>query len=63
MVPCSMDRAYPSYGLSDLTLGSIGTVSTSRFCTVPAHYSRSRASHDDAVPDPEGKYEMDRQAS
>ena len=58
-----MDRAYPSYSLFDPTPGSIGTGGTGRFCAVPAHYSRPRASHDVAVPDSEGKYEMDRQPS
>ena len=54
-----MDCAYPDYSLFDPTLGSIRTGSTGRFCPIPAHYTRPRASHDVAVPDSEGKHEMD----
>jgi len=63
MVPRNMDCAYPSYSLSDPTLGSIGTVGTGRFCAIPVHYSHPRASYDVAVPGSKGKYEMDRQPS
>lgn len=63
MVSRDMDCTHPSYSLSDPTFGSIGTVSTSRFCPVPAYRSHPRAGHDDAVPDSEGKHEMDRQPS
>ena len=59
MVACNMDCTYPSYSLSDPTLGSFGTVSTGRFCPIPAHYSHPRAGHDDAVPDSEVEYEVD----
>jgi len=63
MVPRNVDCTYPGYSLSRPTLGSIRTVGTSRFCPIPPYYSHPRASHDDAVPDSEGKYEMDRQPS
>ncbi len=60
MVARNMDRTYPSYSLYGHTVGSIGTIGTRRFCPLPAYYSHPRASHDDAVPDSEGKYEVDR---